>query len=126
MPRGWPTVYEARKHVPDVHTRDQCTRAIARVLAAIQDHPDVVKRRLGCLTICESILKFHFLFSDEDAQKMIVCVAKKFEGMPELAEYTRQFEELLGKRVAARRAYIEFILKGPIGIDCARVVSGLV
>ncbi len=130
MPRGWPTVYEARKHVPDLHTRDQFTRAMTRVLGATRDHPDVVKRRLGCLTVCESVLKFHFLFNDEDAQKMIVCVVKKFEGTPELAEYTRQFKELLGthieNRVTARRAYIEFILKGPLGIDCARVVSGLV
>jgi len=79
------------------------------------------------LTGSEMILKYHFVLSDEEAQKLINGVISKSETAPDLKEYVKQFKVLSDQhRAAAKQAYVEFFFKGLTNVDCARHLAGFV
>jgi hypothetical protein len=127
LPRVWPSVYEARKGVSDVQTRTQFISAIHRIVTPNLTETNIRKKRLAYLTASEMILRYHFLLTDEEAQKLINGVVKKSETSPDLKEYVQQFKVLSDQhRDAAKQAYIEFFLKGLTNVDCARHIAGFV
>jgi hypothetical protein len=127
LPSGWPSVYEARKGVSDIQTRSQFLHALRRIVSPNLTETNLRKKRLMYLTGAEMILKYHFVLTDEEAQKLINGVIKKSETSRDLKEYVKQFKLLSDQhRSAAKQAYVEFFFKGLTNVDCARHVAGFV
>jgi hypothetical protein len=127
LPSGWPSVYEARKRVSDIQTRSQFLHALHRIVTPNLTETNLHKKRLMYLSGSEMILKYHFVLTDEEAQKLINGVIKKSETSPDLKEYVKQFKLLSDQhRTAAKQAYIEFFFKGLTNVDCARHLAGFV
>lgn len=127
LPRGWPSVHEAKKNVPDIQTHSQFIDSLHRIVSPNLTETNLRKKRLIYLTGSEMIFKYHFVLSDEDAQKLINGVIKKSETTPVLKEYVKKFKVLSDQhRTAAKQAYVEFFFKGLTNVDCARVVAGFV
>jgi hypothetical protein len=127
LPRGWPSVYEARKGVSEIQTRDQLIRAIHRIVTPNLTDTIIRRKRLAYLTASEMIYKYHFLLTDAEAQKLINGVIEKSETSPDVEEYVKKFKVLSDQhRLAAKRDYVEFLLKGSLNVDVARHISSFI
>ena len=127
LPRSWPSVYEARKGVSEIQTRSQLIHAIHRIVTPNLTDTNVLRKRLAYLTASEMIFKYHFILTDEEAQKLINGVIEKSETCPELEEYVQKFKVLSDRqRAAAQRSYIEFFFKGLVNVDVARHISSFI
>ena len=82
--------------------------------------------RIGCLKACEMLLRYHHLLSETEVHRLVTCVVNK---LTHLKEYTDQFTALsnqYAKQRADRMTCAVLCLKDRIGVDCARVVAGLI
>jgi len=127
LPRGWPSVYEARKGMSEVQTRSQLIHAIHKIVTPNLTDTNIRRKRLRYLTGSEMILKYNFILNDEEAQKLINGVVEKLKTSPDLKEYIQQFKVLSDQhRTTAKQAYVEFFFKGITNVDCARHLAGFV
>ena len=129
----WPSVYQAREHIPEINTGFELRRVLYAIVMTSMGL-SMKKRRLCFLIMAEMLLKYHTLLSPDGAQTLIdrvisndCIISKDREPVDFLSEYTQQFKVLSDHhRLEAKRAYFEFLLTGPLNRDVAHHIASMV
>ena len=127
LPADWTAPREVRTwlKLDRIKTRKQLREDLRRFEGEIQTEtlPGAKRHRLLCLS--ELILNRRELLPESEAQVWIDKILGEF-GKTE-GDYPKRFRALsIRRRSEAKQAYSEFFFRGLIGVDCARIVAGLV
>ena len=127
LPADWTTPREVRNwlKLDRIRNRKQLRADLRRFEGEIQTEPLLGAKRFRLVCLSELILKHRGLLPESEAQAWIDGIIEGFEKTE--GAYPKKFRALsIRKRSEAKQAYAEFFFRGLIGVDCARVVAGLV
>ena len=128
LPADWihsPRQVRAWLKLDRIKTRKQLRENLRRFEGEIQTETLLGAKRHRLLCISELILNRRELLPESEARAWIDAILGGF-GSTEGA-YPKWFRPLsIRKRSEAKQAYSEFFFRGLIGVDCARIVAGLV
>ena len=127
LPADWTTPREVRNwlKLDRIRNRKDLRKDLWRFEGEIKTEPLPGAKRFRLVCLSELILKHRGLLLESEAQNWIDAILDGF-GSTEGA-YPKRFRALsIRKRSEAKQAYSEFFFRGLIGVDCARVVAGLV
>jgi len=127
LPADWTAPREVRTwlKLDRIKTQKQLREDLQRFEGEIQTEtlPGAKRHRLLCLS--ELILNRRELLPESEAQVWIDKILREF-GKTEGA-YPKKFRALsIRRRSEAKQKYAEFFFQGLIGVDCARIVRGLI
>lgn len=127
LPADWSAPREVRNwlKLDRIKTRKQLRADLLRFEGEIQTETLIGAKRHRLLCLSELILKHRGLLPESEAQAWIDAILGGF-GKTEGA-YPKKLRALsIRKRSEAKQAYTEFFFQGLIGVDCARIVGGLI
>jgi len=125
MPKGWPSLYQARALVPkDIQTVNQFVKVYNSFVIRGNSKKYYDKHRLYALAICEMILRYQIFIDHHNVQIIVENILLSFHNTKCPREYIKQIQVLSEThQILARQAYIEFFFKGPLNIDIARHIA---
>lgn len=125
MPKGWPSLYQARALVPkDIQSVNQFVKVYNSFVIRGNSKKYSDKRLLYALAVCEMILQYQIFVDHHDVQIIIEHMLLSFHYTACPREYLKQIRVLSEThQILARQAYVEFFFKGPLNIDVARHIA---
>ena len=127
LPADWTTPREVRTwlKLDRIRTQKDLRKDLRRFEGEIKTEPLPGAKRFRLVCLSELILKHRGLLPESEAQNWIDAILGGFEGVE--GAYPKQIRVLsIRRRVQAKQKYAEFFFQGLIGVDCARIVGGLI
>ena len=127
LPADWTAPREVRAwlKLDRIKTRKQLREDLRRFEGEFHAETLLGAKRHRLLCLSELILRHRGLLPESEAQVWIDAILGGF-GSTEGA-YPKKFRALsIRRRSEAKQAYSEFFFRGLIGVDCARIVGGLI